>query len=168
MNVYLAIIDWLHLMAMTVWIGGIVFYVLVLMPSLQTLEPSQAGKMIGAIAKRYAPITYVAIVVLIVTGILIARARGVLGIKLGSTYGVVLFVKHLLTVLMIVNGFVVSAVVGPKLKPPAPKPGEQPTGAPPTPSPQVVKLRKIAGLLGYLQLVLGVLVLFSTGSLTAV
>lgn len=164
MNVYWAIIDWLHLIAMTIWIGGLAFYILVLMPSLQTLDPPQAGKVMGAIAKRYAPITWMAVLVLIVTGILISRARGVLGIQLGSTYGVWLFVKHLLTVLMIVNGFVISAVIGPKLKPPVSKPGEQPA----PPPPQVVKLRKLAGLLGYVQLVLAAVVLFSTGSLSAI
>ena len=168
MNVYWAIIDWLHLLAVTTWIGGLFFYILVLVPSLQELEPPQAGKLVGAITKRYVPITWGSLVVLIVTGILISKSRGVLGVKLGSTYGVMLFIKHLLTLVMIVNGIIISAVIGPKLKPQVPPPVEQPSGPPAGPPPQVIKLRKLMAALGKLQVVFAVLVLFSTGALTAV
>ena len=168
MNVYWAIIDWLHLLAMSTWIGGIFFYIIVLAPSLKALEPPQAGKLVGAITKRYVPITWGSLVVLVVSGILIANSRGVLGVQLGSTYGVMLFIKHLITLLMIVNGVIISAVIGPKLKPKTPPSGEQPSGPPPAPSPQVIKLQKVMGALGKLQVVFAVVVLFSTGSLTAV
>ena len=54
---------------------------------------------------------------LIITGILIAKSRGVLGIEFRSTYGVFLFVKHLLVLIMIINGVLISAVFSPQLKP---------------------------------------------------
>lgn len=167
MSVYWAIIYWLHTLAVTTWIGGLFFYILVLVPSMKELEPPQAGKLVGAITKRYVPITWSALAVLIVSGILIAKSRGVLGINLGTTYGAMLFIKHLLTLAMVANGVIISTVIGPKLKPKAPPAGDQPAGPPSGPLPHVVKLQKLMGVLGKLQVVCAVLVLFFTAALTA-
>ena len=94
MNVYFALLDWIHLLAAVVWIGGIIFYVMILFPSSLVLDPPQRGKLMGAIMKRYAPITWAAIILLIVTGILINIERGIATISLSSTYGILFFIKH--------------------------------------------------------------------------
>ena len=141
---------------------------MILAPSLQTLEPPHAGTLVGAITKRYAPITWGALLVLIVTGILISQALGALGINFSSSYGRMLFIKHLITLCMVINGFIISLVIGPKLKPPAPPEGEQSSGPPAPPPPQVIKLRKLMGNLGKIQVILAVVVLFFTAALTAV
>ncbi len=153
------IVYWLHLVATVSWIGGMVFYVLVLGPSIGAIDPPQRGKLVGAIIKRYAPIAWGAIIVLIVTGIFIARRNGMLGISFNTTYGIVLFIKHVMIVTMVLIGVVVSFVIGPKLKAP-PKVVAGASEAPPGPSPEAMNLQKRAATLGVINLVLGVCVLF--------
>ncbi|MBT3275992.1 MAG: DUF4149 domain-containing protein [Spirochaetales bacterium] len=160
MNVYYAILDWIHLLATVTWIGGIIFYTLVLMPATSALDPPQRGKLMGAISKKYAPMSGVAILLLILTGILINIERGIPVISLSTTYGIFFFIKHLCVLVMICIGVVIALVLGPKLKPPAS--GDQPAGSPPPPSPQVIKLQKTMGLLGTINMVLGIVVLLLT------
>jgi uncharacterized membrane protein len=168
MDVYFAIVDWLHLLATAAWIGGLIFYVLILLPSLRALEPPQAGRIVGAITRRYVPINWGAVIVLIATGILIALRRGVLRVELASTYGVLLFVKHLVILSMIIIGLVISLGIGPKLKPPVQQSEGQPSGPPAGIPAEVKRLQKMAGALAYTNLFLGVGVLFLTAALKAI
>jgi uncharacterized membrane protein len=161
MSILWVIVYWLHLLATVTWIGGMIFYVLVLVPSMGAIDPPQRGKLVGSILKRYAPLAWGAIVVLIVTGVFIARRTGMLGFNFNTTRGIVLFAKHVIILIMVLIGAMVSLVIGPKLKAP-PKVVEGGSDAPAGPSPQAVKLQKQAGTLGVLNLVLGIGVLFLT------
>ncbi len=160
MDIYQAILDWVHLLGTVTWIGGTIFYVLILTPSLGVLEPPQAGKLMGALVKRYALFAWGAIVLLIVSGILIASGRNVTLFK--GTAGMLLGIKHIVVACMIVIGAIVGRVIGPKLaalaKPPN---GAQPT-TPAGPNPQAAKLRRTAGTLGVVNLLFGIAVLALT------
>ena len=161
MSVLWVFVLWLHLLATVAWIGGMIFYVLVLVPSMGAIDPPQRGKLVGAVLKRYSPLAWGAIIVLIITGIFIAVYKGFGGVSFSSNYGIILFAKHLVILIMIVIGALVSFVIGPKLKAP-PAPAEVASGGPPGPPPGMVKLQKQAGALGLINLVLGIAVLFLT------
>ena len=167
MDVLWVFVLWLHLLATVTWIGGMIFYVLVLVPSMGAIDPPQRGKLVGAVMKRYVPLAWGAIIVLIITGVFIAWYKGSLGVSFSSTYGIILFAKHLIILIMIVIGVLVSLVIGPKLKAP-PAPAEVGSGGPPGPPPGMVKLQKQAGALGLINLVLGIAVLFLTELLKSV
>ncbi len=164
MNVYYTILDWLHLLGTVTWIGGMVFFVLILTPSLGAIDPPQRGKLIGALIKRYAGFAWGAVVLLVITGILISASRAQDQQIFKSTYGTVLGIKHIIVAVMIIIGAGVSFVIGPKL---APKPQNKPSGGPPpsAPPPGVVKLQKLAGVLAVSNLGLGVVLLFLTAAL---
>ena len=67
----LSVMNWLHMIATVVWIGGIGTNLLVLMPSMrESLEPPMMGKLMGAVMKRFRRLVYVSIFVLSVTGVL--------------------------------------------------------------------------------------------------
>jgi uncharacterized membrane protein len=68
---------WLHVLAAVVWIGGMGFLSLVLVPILKH-EPfaSQRGALIRAAAMRFRFVVWVAISVLLMTGPLLALNRG--------------------------------------------------------------------------------------------
>jgi len=155
------IVYWLHLLATVSWIGGMVFYVLVLIPSMGAIDPPQSGKLLGSVVKRYGPLAWGAIIVLIATGILISRRTGVLGFNFNTTRGIVLFAKHVAILIMVLIGAMMSFVIGPKLMAP-PKAVEGGSDAPAGPSPQAAKLQKQAGTLGVMNLILGIGVLFLT------
>ena len=157
MNIYYALLDWVHLLATVSWIGGIVFYVTILLPSSFVLDPPQRGKLMGAIMKRYAPITWVGIILLILTGILISIERGMPVISFSSTYGILFFIKHICILIMICIGVIISFVLGPKIVPKAP-----PAGPPSPPGPEVIKIQKTMGILGNLNMFVGIAVLLLT------
>ena len=71
------VLVWLHLLAAVVWIGGMVFLSLVLVPILKQ-EPfaSLRGALIRAAALRFRFVVWVAISVLLMTGPLLALNRG--------------------------------------------------------------------------------------------
>ena len=160
MDIYQAILDWVHLLGTVTWIGGTIFYVLIFTPSLKILEPPQAGKLMGALVKRYALFAWGAIVLLIVSGILISTSRNVTLFK--GTAGTLLGIKHIVIACMIVIGAVVGRVIGPKLAALAKPPNGAQPATPPAPNPQAAKLRMMAGTLGIVNLLLGIAVLALT------
>jgi uncharacterized membrane protein len=161
MSFYYIITSWLHILATVAWIGGMAFYILILIPSLGVLDPPQRGRLLGALIKRYGFLAWGSVIILLATGILITRSRIPRGSYFGSTYGILLGVKHILVLCMIVIGAIVSFVIGPKLKaqatagPPAGTPGGATLSVAP-------KLQKRAGILGLLNFLLGIGLLLLT------
>ncbi len=154
-----AIVLWLHLLGITFWAGGILVNTIVLMPSLQAVVPGERGKLMGAFLKRFAPLSWGAIIVVAVTGLAIALSSEI-------DYGGVLPAKIALVALMILNGAYLGFVVGPKLASFAPLPkAPGPAGGgeeepPPGPPPELVKLQARMKGLSWVQVGLAVVVLF--------
>ena len=142
--------NFLHLLATVTWIGGMLFVNLVLMPSLTAIDPPQRGKLMGAIAKRFAILSWGSIVILLVTGVIVAPSQSLL--NLSTAYGVTLFLKHLAVLAMIVIGVRTAFVIAPKMQSLAPAPGTPP-------SPAYLNVQKQFSLLARVNMLLGVLVL---------
>jgi len=144
------VVDFLHLLVTAVWIGGMLFMKLVLMPGMQAIEPAQRGRLMGAIAKRFTIVAWSCIVVLLVTGILKTQSGYLLSTE--SRYGQLLLAKHLMFAGMIVIGLVITFAVAPRLKALAPAPGSPPPAA-------LVSAEKRLELLSAVNTVLGLAVL---------
>lgn len=119
------IVNFLHLLATAVWIGGMIFMHFVFLPSLSAVEPQHAARVQGGVAKRFTMAAWTSVIVLLVTGYL-KTPDGML-LNTTSDLGLILTVKHLLILGMIAVGLIITLVVVPKLKVSAPKPGEGPT-----------------------------------------
>jgi putative copper resistance protein D len=93
---------WLHMLAAVVWIGGMAFLSLVLVPSLGILN-NQAGsqELLKRAARRFQRIVWASIVVLIGTGMVNLVALGQ-GPGSETTYGRILSIKLVLVALMLV------------------------------------------------------------------
>jgi len=120
-------LDFLHLLATAVWIGGMLFMKLVLIPALQAVEPAQRGRAMGVVAKRFTIVAWSSVVVLLVTGILKTPSGFLLSTESG--YGQLLLAKHLLFGAMIVVGLVITLMVAPQLRALAPAAGSPPPAA---------------------------------------
>ena len=72
---YVAILFWLHLLGITLWVGGHLLRTLVVWPALRVLEPSAAQRVKDAFLARLTPITAIAIPVIVLTGVLQIQAR---------------------------------------------------------------------------------------------
>lgn len=144
------IIDFLHLLAAVTWVGGMIYIELVLTPSLKAIDPPQRGKLLGAVAKRFAFFAWGSIIVLFVTGISEPEFRTFFDL---SSRGVILTVKYVLFLVMILIGLFITFAIVPKMERLAPKPGEKP-------SPDFPKVQKQLATLAFINMILGILILF--------
>lgn len=147
------IIQFLHLLATVVWIGGMIFLEAVFYPSLRAIDPQQAGKAMSVAAKRFSIIAWSCILILIITGLLKTPSGWLLDTS--SAIGARLFAKHLLIIVSVIIGLVITIGVAPKLISGSPKPGEPP-------SPEFLKNQQRVKMLSGTNMVIGVLILLVT------
>jgi len=114
MNIVSVIIDWLHLLATVIWIGGMAFNIWVLRPSLTVIEPTKRVKLVGETLKRFIYFAWLSIALLIVTGVFLGRTTS--GTLLSTNYGIILVTKHATVIAMAIIVAVISFLLFPKLK----------------------------------------------------
>lgn len=119
------IINFFHLLATVVWIGGMFYMDLILMPSIAKIDPGESGKLMGIIAKKFTITAWSAILIAIITGIL--KTPSHMYFDTSDEYGIYLLVKHLAFIGAIIVGLIITFVYVPGLKANAPKPGERPS-----------------------------------------
>ena len=96
-DLFLVVVRWLHLVAGAAWVGGGLFYLLVLRPALRRSPDS--SRLLSAAAAEFRAVVDTAILVLLVTGVILTVNRltpGVAGVPYVATLGV----KIALSVLM--------------------------------------------------------------------
>ena len=146
------IINFFHLLATVVWIGGMFFMDLILMPSMAKIDSGESGKLMGMIAKKFTITAWSAIIILIITGIL--KTPSDMYFDTSDEWGIFLFVKHVLIIASIIVGLVITLIYVPRLKVNSPKPGEKPSDEFESYSKKIENLSKT-------NLVLGILILIS-------
>jgi uncharacterized membrane protein len=122
---YSTIVDALHLLATVLWIGGMAFIILVLEPSLATVDPAARGKIMGTVGKRFSMVAWASVIVLLVTGFL-KTPEGLL-FDTSEGYGMTLFLKHIVVLLIILIGLRISLVLVPRSQREAPQAGQPPS-----------------------------------------
>lgn len=122
MNFFHISIVLIHVLAAFIWLGGMFFIALVVVPILRKIEPpAKRSEILSVTAKRFRAVSWIAILVLLVTGLLNAINRGVT-IDLISTsglfssyFGRVLTVKVTLVFIMVVLSAIHDFFLGPQL-----------------------------------------------------
>jgi copper resistance protein D len=75
----------IHILAMTIWIGGMLFLSLVIVPSLRKLEnPGLAAQLVRVTGRRFRVIGWICLVTLVGTGVGNLHGRGIPMKALGS------------------------------------------------------------------------------------
>lgn len=112
----------IHVLAAIVWLGGMFFISLVLVPSLRTLEPlTKRTEILSATARRFSLVSWTAILVLLITGAINSVNRGITihlissGKLFSSHFGIILTFKVFLVLVMILISAVHDFILGPKL-----------------------------------------------------
>jgi uncharacterized membrane protein len=62
-------VQWIHLSAAVIGVGGIAFMLVILLPSLGVLNPEQRDSLLRAVQKRFRWASSIAIILLIVSGL---------------------------------------------------------------------------------------------------
>ena len=97
-DAFLLVVRWLHLVAAAAWIGGSLFYVLVLRPALRR-EPETPRSFTARAAVEFRTVVNTCIVVLVATGIILAFDRLTVRV-VAAPYVVTLGVKTALSAWM--------------------------------------------------------------------
>ena len=94
-----SVLNFFHLFATVAWFGAMTTNAFILMPSIgTTLEPPVAGKLMGAVMKRFRIVVYASIVVLIVTGILMTD--GMKFMQFTSLWSIIYSIKHIFIIIV--------------------------------------------------------------------
>jgi uncharacterized membrane protein len=110
---------YLHILSAVVWIGGMLFLALVIVPATRGRPASERGALLGVLGRRFRTVGWLCIGLLIATGILNAGFRGLSwesflsGRFLESWFGQVLAVKLGVVALMIAISYYHDFVLGP-------------------------------------------------------
>ncbi|GIK60270.1 MAG: hypothetical protein HND39_11240 [Ignavibacteriota bacterium] len=144
------IINFLHLLATSVWIGGMIYMHLILLPSLKLIDAQQSGKLMGIISKKFSITAWISIIILLITGYLKTPAEMLLNTS--SQSGIILTAKHILILCVIAVGLIIAIRIVPKLRGSMPKPGEAPQA-------EFIKSQKILHTLATINLTLGLLII---------
>lgn len=97
---YLNINNLFHLLSSVVWIGGMIYFTFVLLPSLQNISGIERAKIIGSASKRFSLIAWHCIALLLITGLI--RAPHKLMFNISIHYGLILTIKHIFVILAII------------------------------------------------------------------
>jgi len=116
------VVLWIHILAAIVWLGGMFFISLVMVPVVRKLEPPEKRiEVLSSTARRFRIVSWIAILVLLVTGVLNSINRGVTlqmiltGTIFLSYFGKILTVKVVLVLSMLVLSAIHDFLLGPKL-----------------------------------------------------
>ena len=102
MEIITALIFWLHILAAVVWIGGMAFNLLVVRPSMGVVDLPQRLKLADGILRRFIPVVWISVGLLVFTGLLMTLKRvASLEVLLKTGYGNVLILKLILVAVMI-------------------------------------------------------------------
>lgn len=102
----------IHLLTAVVWVGSMIFFTFVVMPALRkSLPPPQRQELLRVIGRRYRLVGWTSIVILLITGSLLAWNQGV---EWGSVFGWVLSLKLALVGTMLVLTALHDFVLGPR------------------------------------------------------
>ncbi len=98
-----SLIRWTHLVSAIVWIGGQLFILIVLLPIMRSALPRNERTLLFAeVGRRYAIVSWIALTLLVITGILNGQRRGIVWERLpDSTYGRILLAKLILVAIVI-------------------------------------------------------------------
>ncbi|HXF82046.1 MAG TPA: CopD family protein, partial [bacterium] len=115
----------LHLVAATVWVGGLLFLALVAVPVARGLPPGERASLIAALGRRFLPVAWAALAALVVTGFINLGYRGVTwesaasGHLFAGSFGRILAVKLVLVVAALTLSALHDFVLGPASSRPA-------------------------------------------------
>jgi putative copper resistance protein D len=102
----------IHLLAASIWLGSMVFFAVVIVPVVRrSFDPEKRKEVIKAIGFRYRILGYSTILILLVTGPLLAIGHGV---DWHSNFGTVLTYKLILIAMMLIFLFLHDFIFAPK------------------------------------------------------
>jgi uncharacterized membrane protein len=102
-----------HLLAAMVWVGGSIALIVAGVPAIRTLDGEPRGRAMRALGERWRPLGYGSLLVLGVTGVVLAQHDWDEG---RSPFQTVLWLKVALSVALVAASYLHNFVYGPRLQ----------------------------------------------------
>jgi len=90
-DIFMLVITWMHLLSAVVWVGGSIFYLLILRPSL-IQKSSESTNFMVKLASEFRGLVVTCVIVLLTTGVILGFDKLQEGL-IGTSYVVVLALK---------------------------------------------------------------------------
>jgi putative copper export protein/methionine-rich copper-binding protein CopC len=117
--------DWLHLLAVSVWVGGLFCFAFLMPPVWRALEPALRGRWMARLVSQFSIVALVATAVVALTGLYNSVLEiPTLDALLKTLYGGTLTIKVALFVVMIAFGAVNLLILSPRFRRSLTRPGE--------------------------------------------
>lgn len=109
--------QYLHLISMAAWVGGMLYMVLVEVPVLKdNLNPAEFSRQMSLLGKRFKNIGWILLFILFATGVLnIMLEQDLSAMMKSETYRMSITIKLVLFTLMVLNTAIHSLYLGPKM-----------------------------------------------------
>ena len=93
---------WLHTLAAVSWVGGMVFNLFVLRPSVGVIDAGDRVKLTLTVLRRFISLVWLCVVVLAISGIYLSVLKvGSLEILIGSSFGRIFLLKLVIVAVMV-------------------------------------------------------------------
>jgi uncharacterized membrane protein len=115
----LAAAYWLHMAATVIWIGGLFFQAAVLAPALRSpLHSEGAGDLLGRLRRRFTPLAWLCLAVLIATGLTqMSGNPNYQGfIQITNRWSAAILAKHIVIALMVLAAAYQTWILSPRLE----------------------------------------------------
>ncbi|MFQ5970088.1 MAG: CopD family protein [Nitrososphaerales archaeon] len=109
---------WLHLIAVVLWIGGLGFNLMLLMPNLKRVDLTNRSKLVTQVMPNFLRLVWISIAIIVATGLYrVAFVNNMTELSdfTGTSYGLSLVAKMSIAVAMIVLVAIVTVRLTPKI-----------------------------------------------------
>jgi copper transport protein len=115
--VFAVVIDWLHLLAAALWVGGIMYIATTYLPVLRRKTPAEQSRSLATIIPYSTPLVVAGVLIMAITGPFSATFHLSSGQQLlATTYGRALLIHIALTGLLLVASAIQIGLLSPRLK----------------------------------------------------
>lgn len=96
------LLAWMHVLAATLWVGGLILMNWILKPALRAKLPAEASSILQVVSRRFDPVAGIALLTIAGTGVLRAWHRGTMDpqVLFFTQYGTLLLAKMSLVIVM--------------------------------------------------------------------
>ncbi|MEM3684425.1 MAG: CopD family protein [Conexivisphaerales archaeon] len=118
MELLQTVLLWIHLFAAVLFVGGSFFMWIVVLPATKGLssDESERTKILGMIAKKFGPVAWYSLLVLVVTGLYNATwYLPNMGMLLYTTAGLLLLTKSVLVLLLVITVYIHNVYYGKRI-----------------------------------------------------
>ena len=105
-----------HEIATIIWIGGMIFQAIALTPVLKKLGGEIQLKIRTGVVKIFGKVGIACIVLIVITGILMSVGKINSGFSILSSYGTILIIKHVITLILIVLAMLNAFAIMPRVQ----------------------------------------------------